>query len=64
MIEDPGEYEAIARLFDLVCEGNGSMSELEQLDSRIAKSLEQAYQLEEAPPIASMDSKRRATSLS
>ncbi len=64
MIEDPSEYEAIARLFDLVCNGNGSNSELEQLDSRIAKSLEQAYEMEEAPPIASMDFKRRATSLS
>lgn len=64
MIENPSEYEAIARLFDLVCEGNGSISELEQLDSRIAKSLEQAYQAEEAPPIAGMDFKRRATSLS
>lgn len=44
MIENPGEYEAIARLFDLVCQGNGSASELEQLDSWIAKGLEQAYQ--------------------
>jgi hypothetical protein len=64
MIEDPSEYEAIARLFDLVCNGTGSNSELEQLDSQIAKSLEQAYQREEAPPLASMDFKRRATSLS
>jgi hypothetical protein len=63
-IESPGEYEAIARLFDLVCEGNGNVSELEQLDSHIAKSLERAYQSEEPAPIAGMEFKRRATSLS
>jgi|GEM_PF-3376196 len=60
MIDNPDEYEAIARLFDLVCDGNGNRFELELLDSRIAKSLELAYQFEEAPPIASMDFKRRA----
>jgi hypothetical protein len=64
MIDNPDEYEAIARLFDLVTEGNGNSFELDQLDSRIAKSLEQAYQSEEAPSIAGMDFKRRATSLS
>jgi hypothetical protein len=48
IIDNPGEYEAIARLFDLVCEGNGNMSELELLDSQIAKGLEQAYQCGEA----------------
>jgi hypothetical protein len=64
MIENPDEYAAIARLFDLVCEGNGSSSELEQLDSRIAKSLELAYQAAEATPIARGVFKRRATSLS
>lgn len=64
MIENPDEYEAIARLFDLVCSGNADGSELQLLDSRIAKSLEQAYEQEEAPPIASMDFKRRAMSLS
>mgnify|MGYP001604937877 FL=1 len=64
MIENPDEYAAIARLFDLVCEGNGNSSELEQLDSQVAKSLELAYQSAEATPIASGDFKRRATSLS
>jgi len=64
MIENPDEYAAIARLFDLVCEGNGSSPELEQLDSQVAKSLELAYQAAEATPIASADFKRRATSLS
>jgi hypothetical protein len=63
-IESPGEYDAIARLFDLVCEGNGSSSELEQLDSQIAKSMELAYQSAEPAPIAGMEFKRRATSLS
>jgi hypothetical protein len=44
MIDNPGEYEAISRLFDLVCEGNGNSSELELLDSQIARGLEQAYE--------------------
>ena len=64
MIENPDEYAAIARLFDLVCEGHVDSSELELLDSQVAKSLEQAYQFEEAPVIAGMEFKRRATSLS
>ena len=64
IIDNPGEYETIARLFDLVCEGNGSSSELELLDSQVAKSLELAYRSAEATPIASADFKRRATSLS
>ena len=63
-IENPSEYEAISRLFDLVCEGNGNSFELELLDSRIAKGLERAYEAAEAPAIASMDFMRRATSLS
>ncbi|MFO1473756.1 MAG: hypothetical protein U1F20_04195 [Lysobacterales bacterium] len=45
---DPNEYEAIARLFDLVCEGNGNQFELDQLDSQIAKGLEQAYHSEQS----------------
>lgn len=64
MIENPDEYEAIARLFDLVCEGQADSMELERLDTQIAKSLEQAYQFDEAPPIAGMEFKRRAMSLS
>ncbi|MFT3898582.1 MAG: hypothetical protein QM719_12990 [Thermomonas sp.] len=43
MIENPDEYEAIARLFDLVCEGEGNRFELDLLDSKIAKAMEQAY---------------------
>ena len=64
MIEDPTEYEAVSRLFDLVCEGNGNRFELELLDARIAKGLEQAYESEEPSPFAGMEFKRRATSLS
>lgn len=64
VIDNPDEYEAIARLFDLVTEGNGNSFELNLLDSRIAKSLEDAYQSAEAPPIASMEFKRRAMSQS
>ena len=64
MIDNPDEYEAITRLFDLVTEGNGNSFELDLLDSRIAKSLELAYQSAEAPPIEGMDFKRRTTSLS
>ena len=52
MSENPSEYEAISRLFDLVCEGNGNISEMEQLDSRIAKGLEQAYQAGEPGALA------------
>lgn len=43
MIDDANEYEAISRLFDLVCQGKGDSSELALLDSQIAKGLEQAY---------------------
>lgn len=43
MNDDSSEYEAIARLFDLVCEGDGNQFELELLDARIAKGLEQTY---------------------
>ena len=64
MIGNPGEYEAISRLFDLVSDGNGDLSELERLDSQIAKGLETTYQSAEAPAIEGMDFKRRATSLS
>ena len=41
---DPAEYEAISRLFDLVCEGNGDQFEMQSLDSQIATGLKQAYQ--------------------
>jgi hypothetical protein len=65
MIGNPDEYEAIARLFDLVSDGNGELSELERLDSQIAKGLELAYQSEDAPAaIDGMAFMRRATSLS
>lgn len=37
------EYEAVSRLFDLVCGGNGNQFELEQLDAQILKGLEQTY---------------------
>lgn len=65
MIDNPSEYEAIARLFDLVCDGNGNRFELELLDSRIAKALEQAYQPGEASAsIPGMDFRMRAMSRS
>jgi hypothetical protein len=48
MIDDANEYEAISRLFDLVCEGKADSSELDLLDSQIAKGLEQAYQSAES----------------
>jgi len=64
MIENPDEYQAITRLFDLVCGGQVDSSELALLDSQVAKCLELAYQSDEAPAIEGMEFKRRAMSLS
>ena len=53
LIDNPREYEAIAKLFDLVYEGKDNRFELELLDMRIAKGLEQAYPPGESEAAAS-----------